>query len=79
MKAIEKFIIPELHLILGFVSLIMKSFEKMVGKERAMLWPAKLHLVAKGYQDGTLEGNACQRLLKQADQILDPEVLGKAN
>ena len=76
MRVIEKFIIPELHLILGFVSLIMKSLENMVGKERAMLWPSKLHLVAKGYQGGTLEGNACRKLLKQADRILDPEVLG---
>ena len=75
-RVYEKFILPELHLILGFVSYVMNSLEKLVGLERANLWPAKQNLVPKGYHGGSLEGDACRKLLKLGDKLLDPEILG---
>lgn len=76
MKILNKYIVPELHLILGFVDHVWKAVARLVGKERACLWPSRENLVPKGYQGGTLEGNACRKLLKLGDKLLDPEILG---
>ena len=76
MKVLDKYIVPELHLILGFVDHVCKAVEKLVGKERACLWPSRENLVPKGYQGGTLEGNACHKLLKLVHKFLDHETLG---
>ena len=76
MKTLDKYIVPELHLILGFVAHVWKAVAKLVGKDRACLWPSRENLVPKGYQGGTLEGNACRKLLKLGDKLLDSEILG---
>ena len=73
---LEKYIVPELHLILGFVDHVFSGVKKLVGIERASLWPSREHLVVKGYQGGTLEGNACNALLKLGNKLLDDEILG---
>ena len=70
MPVLEKYIVPELHLILGFVDHIFTGIKKLVGTERASLWPAQEHLVAKGYHGGTLEGNACRALLKLGEKLI---------
>ena len=74
MPVLEKYIVPELHLILGFVDHIFTGIKKLVGTERASLWSAREHLVAKGYNGGTLEGNACA-LLKLGEKLLDEQIL----
>ena len=75
---IEGIIVPELHLILGFVDHVFSGIKKLVGietREWAYLWPSWEHLVVKGYQRGTLEGNACNALLKLDNKLLDDEIL----
>ena len=75
---LDKYTIPELHSILGFVNhLFFDGLCPLLSKEKALLWPMKLNLVAKGYHGGTLEGNACRHLLRNADKLLDPEIIGE--
>lgn len=72
---LEKCILPELHLMQGFVNHIYwTGIVPLVGEERASLWPKKLHLVSKDYHGRIFEGNACRKMLKHADQLLDPEI-----
>ncbi|CAB0039995.1 unnamed protein product [Trichogramma brassicae] len=48
---IEKCVLPELHLLQGFVNhLFWKGLVPEVGREKALLWPKKLSLVPKNYQ-----------------------------
>ena len=70
MPVLEKYIVPELHLILGFVDHIFTGIKKLVGTERASIWPAWEHLVVRGYRGGTLEGYACCALLKLGEKFL---------
>ena len=63
-------------MILGFVDHVFNGIKRLVGIERASLWPSREHLVVKGYHAGTLEGNACCALLKLGDKLLDDEILG---
>ena len=77
MKVLEKYILPELHSILGFTNhLVFKGLQPLLGLNRTLLWPKKLNQVAKGYFDTTLEGPACRVLLKNSSVLLDPEILG---
>ena len=70
MPVLEKYIVPEHHLILGFVDHIFTGIKKLVGTERVSLWPTREHLVAKGYHGGTLEGNACHALVNLEKNFL---------
>ena len=63
-------------MILGFVDHVFNGIKRLVGIERASLWPSREHLVVKGYHAGTLEGNACCALLKLGDKLFDDEILG---
>ena len=48
---IEKCIPPELHMLQGFVNhLFWDGIVPLLGKEKALLWPKTLKLVAKNYQ-----------------------------
>lgn len=78
LRVLEKYILPELHSILGFVNhLFFDGLCKVLPKEQALLWPKKLNLVPKGYHGTTLEGNACRHLVSKGDALLDPEILGE--
>lgn len=64
---IEKCVIPELHILQGVVNhLFWDGLVPLVGREQA----------SKNYQGDVFEGNACRRLLKEADRLLDEDVLG---
>lgn len=72
---LEKCVVPELHLLQGFVNhLFWDGLVKLVGKDKALLWPQKLNLVAKNYHGDMFEGNACRKLLKEADKLVDAEI-----
>lgn len=75
---IQKCIIPELHILQGFVNhLFWDGLVKLVGLEKALIWPTNLNIIAKDYHGKTFEGNACRRLLKEADKLLDPLIYEK--
>lgn len=46
----------------------------LVGRERAIQWPTKLNAVAKNYHGEIFEGNACRKLLKNADCLNDEDI-----
>lgn len=72
---IEKCILPELHLLQGFVNhLFWNGIVPLVGREKALLWPKKLKQIPKNYHGDIFEGNACRKLLKEADKLKDPEI-----
>lgn len=75
MYVLQKCILPELHLLQGFTNhLFWNGIVPLVGREKALLWPTKLMLVAKNYQGEIFEGNACRKLLQQSDKLLDIEI-----
>lgn len=75
-KVIEKCVVPELHLLEGFVNhLFWKGLVPLVGRETALTWPKKLKVVPKNYQGELFEGNACRKLLKHADKLYDKEIV----
>ncbi|KAJ3662502.1 hypothetical protein Zmor_006848 [Zophobas morio] len=69
---LQKCVIPEFHILQGFVNhLFWNGLVPLVEREVALSWPQRLGLVTKSYQGEIFEGNACRRLLKEADRILD--------
>ena len=75
-EVLEKYILPELHSILGVMNhLFFKGLCPLLTKEKALLWPIKLNQVAKGYHGDIFEGNACRVLISKAYKLLDiPEI-----
>lgn len=72
---LEKCIVPELHLLQGFVNHIFwKGLVPLLGEETALLWPKGLGLISKSYHGNTFEGNACRKLLQNADRLNSPEI-----
>lgn len=72
---LEKCIIPELHILQGFVNhLFWDGLIPIVGEERALIWPKKLNVIAKNYHGRTFEGNACRKMLKNAQELRDFEI-----
>lgn len=75
MSVLEKCVIPELHVMQGFVNhLFWDGLVPLVGREKALLWPKKLKIISKNYHGEIFEGNACRKLLKEADKIIDKEI-----
>ena len=72
---IEKCVVPELHLMMGFTNhLFWSGIVKIVGRDRALIWPTKLSIISKNYHGEIFEGNACRKLLKKADKFNDPDI-----
>lgn len=66
---------PELHLLQGFVNhLFWNGLVPLVGAEKALLWPKKLKVIAKNYHGNIFEGNACRKLLTEADKLNDESI-----
>lgn len=60
---IEKCVIPDLHILMGFVNHVFwKGLVPLLGKDKALLWPTKLKLISKNYHGDAFEGNACRKL-----------------
>ena len=75
---LEKCIIPELHILMGFANhLFWKGLVPLLGEKVALLWPKKLNLVSKSYHGNCFEGNVCRKLLKHADKLNDPDIYRK--
>ncbi|GLV33234.1 hypothetical protein CBL_08402 [Carabus blaptoides fortunei] len=71
----KKCVLPELHHLQGFTNhLFWNGIVPAVGREKDLLWPLKLKLVAKNYQGEIFEGNACRKLLQESDKLLDPKI-----
>ena len=61
----------------GFVNhTFFNGLVKVIVLERALNFPKSLNLVAKDYYGSIFEGNACRSMLKQADKMMNREVLG---
>ena len=61
---IEKCVIPELHILLGFVNhLFFDGLVPLVGREKALIWPEKLCIVSKGYHGKVFEGTPVEELV----------------
>ena len=59
----------------GFVNhLFWDGLVPLVGQEKALLWPKKLNCVPTDYHGDAFEGNACRKMLKEADALLDPDI-----
>lgn len=72
---LEKCVIPELYIVLGFFNhLFWDGLVPLLTEEVALLWPKKMNLVSKNYHGRQFEGNACRKLLKNADLLEDPEI-----
>lgn len=72
---LEKCIVPELHLLLGFFNhLFWDGLVKVVGRDKALIWPKKLCIVSKSYHGEAFEGPACKKLLKEVDRLNDPDI-----
>lgn len=79
-QVFQKCIIPELHLMQGFVNhLFWKGLVPLLGRENALKWPKNLNIIPKNYQGEIFEGNACRKLLKYANELTSKEVLGNVN
>lgn len=75
---LNKCIIPELHILQGFVNhLFWDGLVPLVGRESALVWPKKIHLVSKGYHGEVFEGNACRTLLKNTVSLIDEKIYVK--
>lgn len=77
---IEKCLIPELHILQGFVNhMFWDGLVPLLGRENALIWPKKMNLIPKNYHGEIFEGNACRKLLKESDKLLDPEIFSNIN
>jgi hypothetical protein len=76
-QIIEKCVVPELHILQGFVNhMFWRGLVPLVGREKVLNWPKQLGLIAKSYQGEIFEGNACRILLKESDHLLNVDVCG---
>lgn len=72
---LEKCIIPELHILLGFVNhLFWDGLIPLLEEEEALMWPKSLGLIPKNYHGKCFEGGACRKLLKEADKLNNPRI-----
>lgn len=75
---LEKCVVPELHILLGYVNhLFWDGLVPLLGEETALLWPKRLSIVSNNYHGKNFEGNECRKLLKNADKLNDPEITQK--
>ena len=71
MTVVEKCPPGELHMLCGFVNhLFWDGLVPLLGRARALKWPLSLNLISKNYHGDIFEGNACRKLLKNADSLL---------
>ena len=72
---IDKCIVPELHILQGFVNHVFwDGLVHLVGRKEVLIWPKDLKLVPENYQGDVFEGNACREFLKQADKLNNPKI-----
>ena len=47
-----------------------------IGRENALKWPLSLNIVSVSYHGEIFEGNACRKLLKSSDTLLNQDIMG---
>ncbi|PAA58256.1 hypothetical protein BOX15_Mlig012838g9 [Macrostomum lignano] len=62
---------PELHLLLGISNKLLDSLNEAWGEDRGFAWLQSHGIVRAGYRGGTMEGNACRKLLLMAEVLLE--------
>ncbi|PAA56542.1 hypothetical protein BOX15_Mlig006248g1 [Macrostomum lignano] len=60
---------PELHLLLGISNKLLDSLNEAWGEDRGFAWLQSYGIVRAGYRGGTMEGNACRKLLLMAEDL----------
>ena len=88
-KVLDKCPIEELHCMQGFVNHTFEGFVKVFRKDddeddtkalqQALQFPKIINCKAKDYHGKIFEGNACRKMLKEADAMLDKRVLGSVD
>lgn len=80
MYVIEKVVIPELHEVQGLVNyMFWNGLVPLLGKTNALKFPQKLNLISKDYHGNTFEGNQCRVMLKEADKLMDNDIVRKVS
>ena len=67
--------VVELHILQGYVNhLFWDGLVPLFGREKSLLWPKKVGVVAKDYQGEIFEVNTCREMLKQANKLSDDKI-----
>ena len=76
MIVIQKCVVPELHILQGFVNnLFWNGLIPLLSfLFKALLRPEKLGIFSKNYQGEIFEGNVCREFLINADNLLQKEI-----
>ena len=61
---------PELHIMLGVVNKLLDELNTLWGNNRAYAWSHAKLICRENYHGGTLEGNACVKLLQKAPELV---------
>ena len=56
--------------------LFCNNLVPILSREAAFRWPKKLKIIFKSYQGKIFKGNACRKLLKNADTLSDKRIYG---
>ena len=76
---IEKCPPGELHMLCGFVNHIFwDGLVPLIGRQQALEWPLSLNLISKNYHGEVFEVNACRKMLKNADCLLQLPNISKS-
>lgn len=79
MNLLETCVIPELHVLQGFVNhLFWNGIVNILFGEWALLWPRKCNLASKNYHGEMFEEIGCNELCKKADRLNDPGICNDA-
>lgn len=62
------------NLMISVNHLFWDGIVRVVGREKALVWPRKLGIISKAYHGEVFEGNGCKKLLSEADKLLDPQI-----
>ena len=76
-RILEKCVIPELHILQGFVNHLFwdkNGIKDIVGEQKALIWPKKLNAIPVNYHGRVFEGNACKKMLENVDALLDVNI-----
>ena len=65
----ESFPPPELHLLMGVVNHVIDALLEVEGEEKVMDWCHSHNIIRRGYNGGTIDGNNCREILRNAESL----------
>lgn len=68
---LDSFPPPELHLHMGAVNTVMDALIAIWGLENVLDWCKTKHIMRRGYQGGTFDGNNSKRILEYTDDLFN--------